>query len=132
MAFVLDSSVTIAWCFEDEEDEYAVTVGARLENEEAVAPMIWPYEVSNVLLFAEKHGRIAAAAGAEFLDLLASQPITVDPTPPGTALIVLARQYGLTAYDAAYLELALRKGLPLATLDARLRQAATDAGAALA
>jgi predicted nucleic acid-binding protein len=132
MALVLDSSVTMAWCFEDEACDFTRYVLSRVVSEGARVPLIWQYEVANVLLLGERHSRISTADSAEFLTLLAEQSIEIDDSPPDTALMLLARKHRLTAYDAAYLELSVRKGLPLATLDMRLRKAASEEGLELA
>lgn len=134
MAFVLDNSVTMAWCFEDERNEYALSVLARLRGEEAVAPTIWPLEVVNVLLVAERRRRLHNRQIMDVLEELATLAITVDEEGTTRAwgpLVALARAHVLTAYDASYLELAMRLRLPLATLDQRLRAAAIRAGVAL-
>ncbi len=132
MNFVLDASVTLAWCFEDEGGEYAERVLGALQSSEAVAASIWPLEVANGLAVAERRGRLDAAAAARFMELVVALPIAVDPASRACGMRAahrLARACGLSAYDAAYLELALRHGIPLATLDARLREAAAAEGA---
>jgi predicted nucleic acid-binding protein len=132
--FVLDSSVTMAWCFDDECDAFADGVLARLAHEAAIVPPLWPLEVANVLAIGERRGRLTPAASTRFVELLASLPLVVAEQSSGPAfdaILPLARATGLSAYDAAYLELAMRHGLPLATLDARLRAAAESLGVAL-
>jgi predicted nucleic acid-binding protein len=129
--FVLDTSVAISWFFEDEAGEYTVAVLESLTEWEAVVPSLWPLEVANVLLVAERRRRCSEAEAARFIELLESLPIAVDDdtarrAPHGT--YQLAREYALTAYDAAYLELAMRLGAPLATLDRQLAEAAVKAG----
>ncbi len=129
--FVLDCSVAMAWCFADEPDAVADAVLDRLSEDVALAPSIWPLEVANVLLVAERRGRINAAAAARFLDLLAALPITIDETTRERAwgpIAGLGREHGLSSYDAAYLELAMREGVPLASRDAKLRSAAEASG----
>ncbi|RMF31326.1 MAG: PIN domain-containing protein [Chloroflexi bacterium] len=129
--FVIDASVVMAWCFEDEASLYADAVLERLAKATAIAPIIWPLEVGNVLVVAERRGRITAAETVRFLDLLRQLPIAVEG---GTAsrifgeILALAREQRLSTYDAAYLDLAMRAGLPLATQDAALRQAAARCG----
>ncbi len=129
--FVLDCSVAMAWCFADEADAGADAVLDRLSEDTASAPSIWPLEVANVLLVAERRGRISAADAARFLDLLAALPITIDETTQERAwgpIASLGREHGLSSYDAAYLELAMREGVPLASRDATLRSAAQASG----
>jgi predicted nucleic acid-binding protein len=129
--FVLDASVAASWFFEDEGGEYAATVLESLREWHAIVPSLWPLEVANVLLTAERRRRCSEAEAIRFLELLESLPIVTDEDTPGHALhgsYQLAREYGLSAYDAAYLELAMRLGAPLATLDRQLAEAATMAG----
>lgn len=134
MSFVLDASVALAWCFEDEGGEYAAEVLEALLDGEAFVASHWPLEVANGLLTAERRGRIGARDATRVGRLLLALPIAVDPVERGRALgetSRLARSRDLTSYDAAYLELALRRGLPLATLDEELRNAARAEGAGL-
>jgi predicted nucleic acid-binding protein len=132
---VLDASVTLAWCFPDESTPYTEGVLDLLATgAEAATPAIWPFEVANALLVAERRKRITTAQVASMLQRIASLPITVDPIRVDRAfgqILAAAREQKLTEYDAAYLELAMREGLPLATLDDQLRQGARSAGAAL-
>jgi predicted nucleic acid-binding protein len=132
---VLDASVTLAWCFPDESTPYTEGVLDLLATgAEAATPAIWPFEVANALLVAERRKRITTAQVASMLQRIASLPITVDPIRVDRAfgqVLAAAREQKLTEYDAAYLELAMREGLPLATLDDQLRQGARSAGAAL-
>jgi predicted nucleic acid-binding protein len=128
---VLDASVAASWFFEDEEGEYATSVLESLNEGEAVAPALWPLEVANVLVVAERRGRCSEAETMRFIDLLDDLPITIDEDTAHRAMHSiwqLAREYGLTAYDAAYLELAMRLGAPLATMDRQLAEAARKAG----
>lgn len=134
MRFVLDCSVTMAWCFSDENDHYADTVLDRLADAEALVPSLWPLEVANVLLVAERRHRLTEAQATRFVDLIGALPITVDRNTPDYALgsiLSLAREHALSSYDAAYLELAMRSGLALATRDATLMKAAKRCGARL-
>jgi predicted nucleic acid-binding protein len=131
---VLDCSIAAAWFFEDEQSDLAEHVLGSLAAQEAVVPGIWPLELANVLVIAERGARVTTAKSERFLAGLADLPIVVDHQGADlvlTSVLALARLYGLTAYDAAYLELALRLGLPLASLDGTLRGAATKAGVAL-
>ncbi len=132
-AFVLDGSVTLAWAFEDETDAYAEAAADSLAGGTGVVPALWPLEVANGLRVGERRKRTSEAKVAQFLALLRSLPIAVDDE---TALrawqdtLHLARAHGLSVYDAAYLEIAVRRGLPLATLDDDLKAAAAAAGVA--
>jgi predicted nucleic acid-binding protein len=131
MNFVLDASVALAWCFEDEESDYAVGVLQQLISSEAVVPSHWTLEVSNALLSAERNKRMDAQSASQFSAFLLALPIAMDPTARGRGLTEtrrLARTHRLTSYDAAYLELALRLGVPLATLDQRLKASAVKEG----
>lgn len=129
--FVLDCSTTMKWCFEDECDAAADSALDALAESEAWVPAIWLLEVANVLLVAERRQRLTPADSARFLGLLAGLPILVDQTSDQLAhgpIVELARRTGLSAYDACYLELAMRLGDPLATGDDRLKAAATANG----
>ncbi len=126
-AFVIDCSVAVTWCFEDEATATSDGLLDRLGDEGAAAPAIWPHELGNVLVMAERRGRLNAAKIAEFLALVQDLPVAIDEETPRRALnevLALARAEGLTTYDAAYLELAMRLGVPLATKDRTLRQTA--------
>ena len=131
-AFIPDTSVSMPWCFEDETNPYSEALLDRLEaNEEALVPSLWPLEVANALVKAKQRGRITETQIIGFLEDLGEFAIRVDTRGIDRALTevrFLAEQYQLTSYDAAYLELAMRTGVPLATLDERLRQAALAAG----
>lgn len=129
--FVLDCSLTVAWFFEDEMNRYAQAVEDSLAAAAAVVPGLWPLEVANALLVGERRSRATEANVTTFLRLLAALPIALDDDTASRAWqhsLHLARSHRLSVYDAAYLELALRQGLPLATLDDRLAAAATSAG----
>jgi len=128
---VVDCSVTMAWCFEDECDELADTVLDRLADGEAWVPSLWPLEVANVLIAAERRRRLTAADSARFIELLMGLPIVVDDRSHERALsqvLAAARQLGISVYDASYLELAMRLGATLATRDTQLSAAAASAG----
>jgi predicted nucleic acid-binding protein len=131
MQFVLDCSVAISWCLVDEDNDYANAILVMMPNAEAFVPGIWSLEIANVLLVAERRNRMTKEQSEEAITLLQSLLIKVDSatnTSVFSAILDLGRQEGLAAYDAAYLELALRLGLPLATIDARLAEAATRCG----
>ena len=129
---MIDSSITMAWCFEDEKTAYTEDVlDAVSAGTVAVVPALWTYEVLNVLTIAQRRKRMTQAQALHFLRELQSFSIRIDEKQIGhSALEVmsLAGQHHLTAYDAAYLELALREGVPLATLDQNLKTAAKAAG----
>ena len=130
-SFVLDASATLAWCFEDEKTAPAASVLERLRDQEALVPPLWLLELANGLVVAERRGRITRAESTRFLGLVGELPVRIDQTTTldlASSVMELARQYDLSAYDAAYLELALRLGQPLATIDERLRSAADRAG----
>ena len=132
--FVLDASITLSWAFEDESTVEADAVLERLRTEKAVVPPIWAFEVTNGLIVAERKGRIGATDTSDFLRLLKQLPILTDPTLCGFIwedLAQLARETNLSAYDASYLYLAKLRGLPLATLDRLLAQAAKSHGVAV-
>lgn len=134
MPFVLDASVALAWSFRDEQNTYAHWMLRRLEDDPAVVPVVWLLEVANGLLVAERRGRFTAADVAQVCGALADLPIEWSDLTLDQALgpvLDLARAHGLSAYDAAYLELAMREGLPLATQDDALRVAAERAGVPL-
>lgn len=129
--FVIDASITLAWCFDDESSVDADRVLARLEQEEALAPAQWPLEIANALRTAERRGRLDASELPRLRALLAALPVEVAPVELTTAtggVLEAARTHDLTAYDAAYLDLAAIRGLSLATGDERLRAACARAG----
>ena len=126
--FVVDNSVVMSWCFKDEENQYADSVLDRLTDATALVPSIWPLEVINVLLVAERRKRISEADSVRFTTLLLQLPIVVEHEslePMMKDLLTLARVHNLSSYDASYLDLAMRNGLPIATLDKKLIEAAT-------
>lgn len=132
---VLDASVTLTWCFPEESTPYTQQILDLLANgAEARVPAIWAFEVANALLVGERRKRRTVAQVTAVLQRIAALPITVDQVRLDCAfgqILSVARQEQLTEYDAAYLELALREALPLATLDQRLQRAAQRAGIAL-
>ena len=132
--FVIDASVVLAWCFGDESSADADRALARLENEEAVAPAHWPLEVANAIRTAERRGRIDPSELPRLRSLLATLPVEVAPVDLAAAtggVLEAARIHDLTAYHAAYLHLAAVRGVPLATIDDRLRTACARAGVAM-
>ena len=132
--FVVDASVALAWCFSDESSGAADRALGRLEQDDALAPAIWALEVANGLRTAERRGRLDLADLAHVRELLLSLPVQIESVLLGAALgevMDVARQLELTAYDAAYLALAARHGVALATVDERLRRACEKAGVEL-
>ena len=129
--FVLDCSVAMAWCFKEEKNGYVLSVLDSLKRYEAIVPPVWYLEVLNVLLVAEQRNRLTEADTVHFTHLLASLPIfeeSLRVDKSSQTLLHLGRSYKLSSYDASYLELAMRKSLPLATQDNKLTQACTSCG----
>jgi predicted nucleic acid-binding protein len=124
MPFVLDASIAACWAFDDEGHPAAALALERVRTDEACVPSQWWFEVRNTLIVSERRGRLTESDTATFLNGLAHLRITVDRSPEEADVLALARHRGLTVYDAAYLELARREGVPLATLDAALATAA--------
>ena len=130
-AFVLDASVALSWYLEDEASEAADRLLERLAIETATVPALWHFEIANVIALAERRGRVTAARSLEFVTRLTTLGITVDEETTVMAfgrVLDLARSERLTAYDAAYLELAIRLGVPLASKDNDLCAAAERLG----
>ncbi|TAH37061.1 MAG: PIN domain-containing protein [Planctomycetota bacterium] len=130
-AFVLDCSIAMAWCFEEQADSGVLGFLRLTKERGASVPGLWPLEVANTLLAAERRRLFPEAESTRFLDLIAHLPIHVDEATADKAsstTMALARAHGLTAYDAAYLELAVRLGIPLATRDKGLEKAAVRCG----
>jgi predicted nucleic acid-binding protein len=132
VTFVLDASVALSWCFADEVSPASVQVRERLATERGVVPALWLYELANALTVAVRRGRMSAETAADMARLLVSLPIDLaEPVRDLTELMHLAAQHGLSAYDAAYLHLAITSELSLATLDDALGVAAHAAGVRL-
>ncbi len=134
MSFVLDNSVALAWCFEDEQTPFVLALLDRVATFGANAPMLWPLEALNGLLMAERRRRIDRRQRAALAGFLRDLPVRLDTETAGQAWEAtagLAERFGLTVYDAAYLELAQRRRLPLASLDRDLCQAAAALGVEL-
>lgn len=132
--FVLDASLALRWFLEDETDrQYSLAVLASLAENNALVPVLWFYEIGNGLLMAHRRKRIARGQLEGFLSRLKALPIEAAAHDPTEALELpaLAQTHGLTNYDAAYLALAMRRNLPLATTDRELRRAAASAGVAI-
>lgn len=131
MSFVLDASTAMAWLFEDEATTESEATLDRLAGEEALVPSLWPYEVANVLVAAERRKRITEAQSRQFLGLLRDLPIRVSEQGPfriWDGALAVARSHRLSAYDGAYLDLAMVEGVPLVTQDKALKSAAREAG----
>jgi len=134
VSLVLDSSATLAWLYSTEITAAIRRVFESVAEHGAVAPALWRLEIANSLTVAVRRGRIDTEFRRAALSDLAMLAITPDPHTDSNAwgeTLHLADQCGLTVYDAAYLELALRRRLPLATLDDQLRTGATDCGVQL-
>ncbi len=131
---VLDASVTLAAVLQEANSALAANLIDRVAAERAVVPSHWHLEVGNALLMSERRGNISPRQRAAYVEELLTLPIDLDPETSSRAwrgTLTIAAQYRLTLYDAAYLELSLRRGLPLATFDAALRRAAEAAGVKL-
>lgn len=134
MAFVLDSSVALAWVLPDEQNAEVDAIASRLENETAIVPVIWPLEVHNALLTAERRSRISDSQVNTALGALSALAIEIDQDTDmisADRALQIARESGLSVYDASYLELAVRRGIPLASIDQRLREACRSAQVSL-
>jgi predicted nucleic acid-binding protein len=128
---VVDASVALAWCFPDEASEYADAVLVALEGRTVIVPAIWALEITNAVLVGERRKRVKRPDVRRFVELLGGLTIVEHSQEVADTVInmlPLAREYGLSAYDAAYLDVAARQGAPLATVDGALRQAGRSAG----
>jgi predicted nucleic acid-binding protein len=131
VTFVLDNSIALTWCFEDERTSATTALLDRVGEAGALAPGLWPLEALNGLLVAERRGRLDSARRQRLAGFLHALPIRLDnetASQAWTTTVDLAERFALSAYDAAYLELAQRRGLPLATVDRDLRAAAYALG----
>lgn len=131
MKFVPDASIALAWLFEDESHSGADRLLDSLPASTLVVPALWFLELCNVIAGAERRGRLTARQATRILGFVRQWPVETDSAPAERTfdtVVAIAREHALTAYDAAYLELALRRTLPLATLDQPLRRAAAAAG----
>ena len=134
MSLVLDSSVALTWCFEDERTLATLALLDQITETGATAPALWPLEVLNALTMAERRGRLAGTQRHQLAGFLRDLPVSLDQETADQAWTItmrLAERYQLTLYDAAYLELAQRLELPLATLDQELRAAGNALGITL-
>lgn len=129
---VLDASVALSWSFEDETSPYAEEIIEALKSTTATVPPVWPLEVNNAILTAVRRRRMPEADAIRLLAVLDTLPLDIDEEVPrealGQRILELGLTHGLSSYDASYLELAMRRGLPLATQDDRLVRAATNTG----
>lgn len=135
MAIVIDASVALAWCMKDEDSDFArrVLLAAR-RGDDCLAPAVWPLEVANGVLVALRRARLSDSEAIAFASMLDDVAIRIDALSLGEAfgaVLQLAREHELSAYDASYLELAARSGAQLATFDTRLAAAASQAGVPL-
>ena len=130
MTLVVDASIRVAWAF-DEVNAVASEARERMRRETAVAPALWWFEVLNALIQGERGGRFTELGTARFLRDISRLAINIDRMLSEHAVLTVARRHRLTVYDAAYLELALREALPLATLDEALVAAARAEGVPL-
>lgn len=132
IVLVVDASIALTWCFEDEVTADTEAIGTRVDSEGAVVPHLWRLEIANALLLAERRGRLDRAKLEQRLELLAALPVSTDTDIHAWAdTLLLARAQRLTLYDATYLELAIRRNLELATLDRDLQRAARKMGIAV-
>ncbi|MDX2035708.1 MAG: type II toxin-antitoxin system VapC family toxin [Isosphaeraceae bacterium] len=132
-SFVLDGSIALSWTFEDESNQYAESVLDSLAEHRAIVTPIWRLEVSNALIVGERRKRMTESRSTRWVEVLSALPIYVELDDDDRIckdILQTARFHGLTAYDASYLELAIRRGLPIATLDHDLKRAAIAAGIA--
>jgi predicted nucleic acid-binding protein len=128
---VVDASTALAWCFPDENSDYADAVLVALEGKTIIVPSIWSLEIANAVLVGERTKRLRQPEIQRFTALLEGLLLTQDSQTVGEHIgnvLPLAREHGLSAYDAAYLELSIRYEAPLATLDGKLQTAAQNAG----
>ncbi len=128
---VVDASIALAWLLDDEINPLAEKALELLAEAAAVVPRLWHLETRNALLVAERRNRLSASGVDERLDTLKSLPIRTDDSPDLQSAFALARTQALSFYDAMYLELAIREGAQLATLDTQLGRAALSAGASV-
>lgn len=131
MPIVLDASVCASWALQDESSAIADAADARLDSDVALVPRIWWYEIRNLLVVNERRQRLSPADSSRFLRNLSAYPLEMEDEGIEDAIFHLARQFRLSFYDAAYLEIAVRRQIPLATLDRALQTAATSVGVPL-
>jgi predicted nucleic acid-binding protein len=135
LSLIVDMSVVLAWFFEEEHTAKALSLLRRVEKDGMLVPPLWWYELENGLIVGERRGRKSAAESTAFLSLVSALPIETDDAPRhrlSESIIAVGREYGLTAYDASYVELAARRGATLATFDLALRRCAASLGVKVA
>lgn len=128
---VVDASIALAWCFPDETSDYADGVLVALEGKTMLVPAVWGLEIANAVLVGERRKRVDQSEIKQFMILLEGLSLVQDSRQVASHIsevLPIARTYGLSAYDAAYLELSIRHNSPLATLDDKLQKAARQAG----
>jgi predicted nucleic acid-binding protein len=134
MPIVIDASITVAWCYEDAATPLSEVVLQHVRTDRAIVPAVWPLKVANAILTGERRGRLSDANTERFLSLLQAMSITVDEetsVQAWTSILALARRFALSSYHSAYLELALRRGVAIATTDRQIVAAARDLGVLL-
>jgi predicted nucleic acid-binding protein len=131
--FILDCSISASWCLKDESNDEANQILDRLGDHQALVPSIWPMEMANVFVVAERRGRVSSADAARAVEILLCLPIEAErgDLEALSRIRLLAREHKLSAYDASYLDLARRTGFPIATLDHALQAAARKCGVSL-
>ncbi len=133
--FVVDASVALSWFLDDESDGYATQTLRKISSSTPTVPVLWAFEIANALAMAERRSRITELETGRVLALVRALPLEMDEAPVLTTMekvIELSRRHRISAYDAAYLELAVRLAAPLATLDRGLERAAKKAGVSAA
>ena len=128
MPFVIDASIAACWALRDEQHSYADAARERLVNDPGFAPSLWWFEIRNIIVVKERRNRITERDSAAFLSWMTRLGIAMDRSPDSSELLRLARKHKLTVYDTAYLELAIRTRVPLATLNQDLANAAKAEG----
>jgi predicted nucleic acid-binding protein len=131
LSFVVDASIALSWYLPGETSAVSEAAFARLRDADAIAPMLWWFEIRNTLVISERRKGITPAQTIQILLRLGELPLRLDAARDSETVFALARAHGLTVYDAAYLELAVRLAIPLATLDRALAAVAPAAGVEL-
>jgi predicted nucleic acid-binding protein len=124
MPFVVDASIAACWALQDEHHSGADLALERIRVDEALVPSLWWFELRNILIMGERRKRITESETATFLRSVSRLPMRTDRLPDETVVLRLARTHKLSVYDASYVELAQREGVPLATLDSEMIKAA--------
>lgn len=133
--FVLDASVALSWVFDDEFSPYSGSIAGMMPRSQAVVPIVWPLEMANGFLTAFRRGRLQETKAAALIAAIGRLRIDIDrgvaPESLAQSTLKLGIAHRVSANDASYLELAMRRGLPLASQDDRLVRAATEAGVSI-